>query len=337
MTKPATGTHLDRATAYLERTGFSKTETAVLELPGDASDRHYVRVRSSDGSSFILLIHQDSIDSDVLPFFDAARVLTRMSIPTPVIRDHADDLGILVLDDLGDTTLFKRLDTATYEQRYTLYTEAVDLIAQMQRRGQEIASPEYLPFMSSFDEEKFSSELNFFIDHYLVSYRHAYLTALDCAALDEEFHSLARELAAEPRVFCHRDYHSRNLMLHDGRLYVIDFQDARMGPDTYDLVSLLRDCYVDNEPSFVSRMISRYHEQMGSLANSSYCERFDLMSVQRHLKALGTFGYQTAVIGKSGYVAAIQRTLGYLAGVFQRHTRFDRLRTLLTAHVPSLG
>jgi hypothetical protein len=137
------------------------------------------------------------------------------------------------------------------------------------------------------------------------------------------------ELAAEPRVFCHRDYHSRNLMLHRGRLHVIDFQDARMGPDTYDLVSLLRDCYVHHDAEFVSRMITYYHDRLGSTAGAAYRDRFDLMSLQRHLKALGTFGYQTTVAGNDRYLSAIPRTAGYVVEVCGRQARFARLRALL--------
>ncbi len=126
-------------------------------------------------------------------------------------------------------------------------------------------------------------------------------------------------------------------MLHDGRLYVIDFQDARMGPDTYDLVSLLRDSYVDHDPSFVAHLIAHYHELTGSPGGEAFLQRFDLMSVQRHLKALGTFGCQTAVAGSARYRGDIPRTLGYLREVFGRYRRFDRLSTLLAAHVPELS
>ena len=125
-------------------------------------------------------------------------------------------------------------------------------------------------------------------------------------------------------------------MLYDNRLHVIDFQDARMGPDTYDLVSLLRDCYVEHNAAFVTRLVEHYHERMGSSADSSYLERFDLTSVQRHLKALGTFGYQTAVAGNTGYLEDIPRTLRYLVDVFHRRPRFDRLWEILAAYVSDL-
>jgi aminoglycoside/choline kinase family phosphotransferase len=206
----------------------------------------------------------------------------------------------------------------------------------MQRRGKEIASCDHIPFTLAFDEDKLMSELDFFITHFLEEYSNADLGRPDRAALREEFRIVVQELASQSRVLCHRDYHSRNLMLHDGKLHVIDFQDARMGPDTYDLVSLLRDCYVDNDTAFVTRLVAHYHKKMDTSVDSSYLERFDLMSVQRHLKALGTFGYQITVAGNEEYATAIPRTLRYLADVFLRRSRFNRLLTILTPYISGL-
>ena len=119
------------------------------------------------------------------------------------------------------------------------------LIARLQQQGATFASPEYVPYTIAFDVEKLTWELNFFVRHFLEAYRGVQLTDDERTALAAEWATIVEELAAEPRVLCHRDYHSRNLMLRDGRLYLIDFQDARLGPNTYDLVSLLRDSYVD--------------------------------------------------------------------------------------------
>ena len=142
------------------------------------------------------------------------------------------------------------------------------------------------------------------------------------------------ELAGEPRVLCHRDYHSRNLMLHDRRLYIIDFQDARMGPDTYDLASLLRDSYVDLPEERVDELIRGFLNLGGTRhatpdAFFEYRRRFDLMSVQRNLKALGTFGHQTTARSNPVYIQYIPRTLNYLRTNLERYPRFARLRELL--------
>ena len=115
----------------------------------------------------------------------------------------------------------------------------------MQQRGEALRSEKYPPYRIAFDVEKLTWELEFFVKHYLMAYKGFDPSDEERDILRREWAEIVEELAGEPRVLCHRDYHSRNLMLHDGQLYMIDFQDARMGPDTYDLVSLLRDSYVD--------------------------------------------------------------------------------------------
>ena len=336
MIDHAAGSRLDRVRTYLDRTGLAGPGTSLAELPGDASDRCYVRVRLQDGASRVLMVHSGPIDSRTLPFRNVVRLLARMGVPAPAVLGSADDLGILMLDDLGDVTVQALLGAGAGAdaRRDAVYAEAVDLIVRMQRGGRQLTSTRYLPFALAFDEARLMWELDFFVDNFLAGLRRARLSGAARTALAEELRAVARELAAEPRVFCHRDYHSRNLMLHGGRVHVIDFQDARMGPDTYDLVSLLRDCYVRHEPAFISRMIAYYHDRLGTAAGPAYRDRFDLMSVQRHLKALGTFGYQSTAGRNDRYLSAIPRTAGYLVETFERQTRFERLRTLLAGCAP---
>ncbi|PYR53881.1 MAG: hypothetical protein DMF91_27700 [Acidobacteria bacterium] len=144
------------------------------------------------------------------------------------------------------------------------------------------------------------------------------------------------ELAAEPRVLCHRDYHSRNLMLHQDSLYIIDFQDARMGPDTYDLVSLLRDSYVDIKDAAVDELIAYFLALKGVQDDQEFRRRFDVMALQRNLKALGTFGYQTATRRNPVYIQYIPRTLRYARTNLEKYPRFARLRELLARHIEEL-
>ena len=141
-------------------------------------------------------------------------------------------------------------------------------------------------------------------------------------------------------MLCHRDYHSRNLMLHDGSLYIIDFQDARMGPDTYDLVSLLRDSYVDIAERELDELIAYFlalKQRDGADADATeFRRRFDLMALQRNLKALGTFGYQTTTRRNPVYIQYMPRTLRYVRTNLEKYPRFARLRELLAAHVEEL-
>jgi len=268
-----------------------------------------------------------------------------MPVPVPRILAHSNELGIIALQDLGDVTLQAHLGAATREEHAALYREAVGLIATLQRRGAELAGPGYVPYGIAFDVEKLTWELNFFVKHFLEAYRGASFTDTARAALSEEFAIIAGELAAEPRVLCHRDYHSRNLMLHDARLYIIDFQDARLGPDTYDMVSLLRDSYVDLPDATVEELVAYFialkrpqgTPPAGWLAwEHDYRRRFDVMALQRNLKALGTFGYQTSVRRNSVYIQYIPRTIRHVQKNLASHARFGRLRELLAPFITEL-
>jgi aminoglycoside/choline kinase family phosphotransferase len=277
-----------------------------------------------------------------LPFVSVARLLRAIPLPVPEILHGSDDLGVLGLEDLGDVTLQAHLGVASRADHAALYRQAVGFIAMLQRRGVELASPEYPPFGVAFDVEKLTWELEFFVKHYLTAYRGLSLSDAHREGLLSEWAKIAGELASEPRVLCHRDYHSRNLMLHAESLYIIDFQDARMGPDTYDLASLLRDSYVDLTPSQVDELIAyflaltRSPTQSMSDDGSAFRSRFDLMALQRNLKALGTFGFQTTTRGNPVYIQYMPRTLSYVKAVLGRYPRFGRLQDLLAGSVPEL-
>ena len=335
---PHGGDARGRIDQFLDETGLRDSGTRVVPLTGDASDRQYFRVLLRDAPSQVLAVHPGAIDFDRLPFVNVARLFTAMPVPVPRILGHAHALGVMALEDLGDVTLQAHLGAASPGDHAALYREAVSLITTIQSRGRELASPEYVPYGVAFDVEKLTWELNFFIKHFLEGYRGVALTAPERAVLDAEFAAIASELASEPRVLCHRDYHSRNLMLHHGSLYIIDFQDARMGPDTYDLVSLLRDSYVDFSEQQVQELIAFVlAKRSGPRAgDDDFRRRFDLMALQRNLKALGTFGFQAASRGNTVYIQYIPRTLTYARDNLVRYPRFGRLRELLASHLDEL-
>ncbi len=323
-----------RINGYLTRSGLSAQSPRVVPLTGDASDRRYFRVMLPDSPSIVLALNATAFDFATLPFVNVARLLSEMPVPIPAVLGHADDLGVLALEDLGDVTLQAHLGAATAAEHAALYRQSVALIATLQRRGAELASPEYLPYSVAFDVEKLTWEMDFFIKHFLEAYRGVLLAPDARNALRAEFASLVEGLAAEPRVLCHRDYHSRNLMLHDGRLFIIDFQDARMGPDTYDLVSLLRDSYVDLPEQTVDELLAYFLALKGdSGREEDFRHRFDLMALQRNLKALGTFGYQTTARRNPVYIQYIPRTLHYVRNTLDLLPQFSKLRDLLSAHV----
>jgi aminoglycoside/choline kinase family phosphotransferase len=324
----------ERIDGYLSRSGLAAKAPRVVPLTGDASDRRYFRVLLPEAPSIVLSLHSAPFDFEKLPFVNVARLLSKMPVPIPEVLGHADDLGVLALQDLGDVTLQAHLGAATPAEHAALYRESVALIATLQKRGAELASPEYLPYGIAFDVEKLTWEMDFFIKHFLEAYRGVVLSADALAALRKELAVMVEALAAEPRVLCHRDYHSRNLMIHGEDLYIIDFQDARMGPDTYDLVSLLRDSYVDLPDHTVDELIAYFLALKGQTeCADEFRQRFDLMALQRNLKALGTFGFQTTARRNPVYIQYIPRTLHYVRVNLDNLPQFDRLADLLAAHV----
>ena len=343
LTVPNRTTRLDdspeRLARFLAETGRTGSGVTTVPLAGDASDRRYVRVSRPNAPSEILAVYPGPIEIATLSFAVVAKLLDAMPVPAPRVIAHSDSLGIVVLEDLGDSTLQTHLDHASSAERRARYREAIALIHTVQARGLELESAEQLPFSLAFDADKLMWELQFFATHFLVAHREAVLSPAARALLDAEFEAVAGELAAEPRVLCHRDYHSRNLMLSGGRLYLIDFQDARMGPDTYDLVSLLRDSYVDISPTEVDEGIEAFlslHSPAGGTDAQRFRRRFDLMAVQRNLKALGTFGFQATTHQKTAYLQYVPRTLGYLKAPLATYPRFNRLRDLLANNLVEL-
>jgi len=324
-----------KISGYLDRHGVQASR--IVPLTGDASDRRYFRVLSKDGDPFVLAVHAAPFDYAALPFVNTAELFAAMPVPVPRILGHAADLGVLALEDLGDVTLQAHVGAAPAAQHAALYRQAVAFIDVFQRRGRELAAPAYLPYGIAFDRDKLTWELDFFLKHFLEAYRGILFATREREALRAECARIIDELAEEPRVLCHRDYHSRNLMWRDGRLCIIDFQDARLGPDTYDLASLLRDSYVDLPEQVVDELIAYFLALQGrSVEAVEFRRRFDLMALQRNLKALGTFGYQTTSRRNPVYIQYIPRTLKYVRENLQKYPRFASLAALLARHVEEL-
>jgi hypothetical protein len=290
----------------------------------------------------VLALHSGAIEFENMPFVSVARLLAEVPLPVPQILHHSNALGIIGLQDLGDVTLQAHLGAASPDQHDALYRQAVSFIARMQQRGAELASDNYPPYRIAFDTDKLSWEFEFFYKYFLKAYRGVSPPVAVQTALSQEWSSVVEELANEPRVLCHRDYHSRNLMLKAGQLFIIDFQDARMGPDTYDLVSLLRDSYVDLASGQVDELIAYFLALTHGSAGVSdghageFRRRFDLMALQRNFKALGTFGYQTVTRANSVYIQYMPRTLNYLRVNLTKYSRFGRMQELLAPLIEEL-
>ena len=324
-----------RVRRYLEQAGHPAS-AQIVPLTPDASDRRYFRIVRAEGPTVVLAVHTGPIDYASMPFADVSELLARMALPAPAVRRHDNALGVIELEDLGDVTLQAHLAGDAISRHMGLYEEAVSLIARLQQQGEVFASDRYVPYRLAFDVEKLTFELNFFVQHFLEGHRRIELSSVERAALAAEWRAIVDELSSEPRVLCHRDYHSRNLMVKDGHLHLIDFQDARLGPDTYDLASLLRDSYVDISEVEVGHLIAHFRALVGAADAAEFRRRFDLMSVQRNIKALGTFGFQASARNNPAYLRDVPRTLRNVKRNLLAYPRFGGLHELLGAHVEEL-
>lgn len=289
----------------------------VSKLSGDASARQYYRYMSKTGQSFVLATYPETFDPDRFNYRQVCHLLTEIGLPVPKIITMDPELGIVLQEDLGNESLQVRLLTAAKDERRLLLRQAIDYIVTIQQDGTRALQPEDEASRLAFDEEKLNWELLFFECHYLRDYKG--LKPAETKNLKDEFTRLATELAGFSRCLCHRDYHVRNLMLKDGTIYITDFQDARQGPASYDLVSLLKDS-IDLETQEINEYRDYYLDRASlSQTGEAFMRQFHLMCIQRLLKALGTYGFQIVTQGNFLYQqyvpGSLQRSLISLQAV----------------------
>jgi N-acetylmuramate 1-kinase len=313
----------------------------VIPLLGDASDRRYYRVLLAspvDGlTSLVLMRLAKPHTAGELPFANIQRYLSSKGIPVPHIFCDDSLHGLVLLEDLGDMTLEAALQGASRDQIASAYGEALDILLALQYPAGVAPRGSCVAFCLAFDVDKLMWELDFFLTHMIKQLCCQQLKPADEVALRGQFWKISTMLARQPRVLNHRDYHSRNLMRHRGRLRVIDFQDARLGPCQYDLASLLYDSYVVLPPDLREALLASYFERKamvdGDQDREGFLQVFDYMCLQRNLKALGTFAFQTVVRQNKRYAAAIPPTLSYLQEHLTRHPELSQLRRFLEKYL----
>ncbi|WP_211335020.1 aminoglycoside phosphotransferase family protein [Thiocapsa rosea] len=301
---------------------------ALAPASSDASFRRYWRLFHG-GTTRVLMDAPPELE-DCGRFADLSRRFRAVGLNTPEI--HAEDRahGFLMLTDFGERVYLGELTEDTAER---LYGDALGALAIIQARGPTDGLP-------SYDDAFLRRELGLFREWFLTSLPGLVLSPEESAALARVEDRLVASALEQPRVCVHRDYHSRNLMLTDaGNPGILDFQDAVLGPVTYDLVSLLRDCYIAWPVERVTDWASGYFHlaRERGVFHEDDLGRFlrwlDLMGVQRHLKACGIFARLHRRDGKPHYLADIPRTLGYVREVSGRYSELDGLSWLLDARV----
>jgi|GEM_PF-146502 len=304
-----------RVRGYAARYFDAAPEVIRIEaLTPDASTRKYYRIfpQGNASESYVVSLYPTPFNPQDNTFLDVTRLFERAHLPVPRVIDAAGTEGIILQEDLGDRSLAGWLGEALAAGNEAgaeeMLRRATELIARIQAASELAATSGSVAGRLAFDEDKLSWELNYFFDHFFGSLRHQEFEPAQEQAIKADLRAIAVELSARPRVLCHRDYHAMNLMV-DGRgeLRIIDHQDARMGPVTYDLVPLLVERRLAPADEAWVREFQDYflrvRDELGlpQTEASEFRYEFNLMTVQRQLKAIGTFSYQTGVCGRGEY------------------------------------
>ena len=331
-----------------------RTGVSVEPLVKEAGERVYFRIRPGDRTrtaareqgmaTVVLCAMAEPYAPGSLPFANSTLLYRELGVRTPRILEEAPELGVIALEDLGDE-LLQAVAAGGGAHVAVLYDEAVDIIARIQHEGARLAATPaasgFRAFSARLDAGLFLRELQFFAEHFLAGYAGMRLDGIALGELEALFGALAEEAAGGPAALAHRDFHSRNLIAGDSPvasgaprvLWVIDHQDSRIGPRSYDLMSLVRDPYVaggaaTRPPFREPDLVARFRDAAGVRESlPELLAEFDAVALQRNLKALGTYGFQVSYRGNDVYRRYVAPTLQMVRENLERHSgRSDRRR-----------
>jgi hypothetical protein len=312
----------------------------LVKLPGDASTRQYFRAESAGKSFIVMKMEAFREQGDKLPFLTVQRHLSEAGIDVPRVLELEPSRGLMLLEDLGDVTLLRRLqDVANADLERQLYERVIDSLVKLQYE----ASPERKPsaidaYKMRFDREKLMWEVNHTIEHFYKLHLQHQISDEDLSLMKGSFAEICEYLEKQPTVLAHRDFHSRNIMILPAepreRFVMIDFQDARLGPAQYDLASLLRDSYYQLEEGQITRLIDYYVARWEAISGQhlnreEFTYVFDLMSVQRNFKAIGSFASFENNRGNATYLKYIGNTFENIRRTLLKYPKYARLREVL--------
>jgi aminoglycoside/choline kinase family phosphotransferase len=312
--------------------GASSLECAPAS--GDASFRRYFRFTAADGT----WIGMDAppAQEPLGPFLRVAERLADIGLNVPLIHARNEQQGFLLISDLGSRQYLHALAADGHDDYIQLYSDAIDSLVLLQSRGSAFARE-----LPAYDEALLTAEMELFPRWYLQSHLGIELDTAAQQMWQRLVAVLVQAALAQPRVVVHRDYHSRNLMVvAANNPGILDFQDAVFGPITYDLVSLLEDCYIALPESMEHQLIELYRQRaldvgVAVMGRDEFMAGYDLMGVQRHLKAAGIFARLNHRDGKPGYLADIPRTLAYVLRAADRSPDCQPFAQFLRHRVPA--
>ena len=320
---------LEKLHRWLEQI-LDVSEYELKPASADASFRRYFRLFL--GPQTLIVMDAPPDRESLISFTDIAKKFFDLGLNVPEIIDLDHEQGFMLLSDLGNTLYLDKLNRQTVDR---LYGDAMGALVILQAGTQ--SAPEFLP---DYNKKLLIQEMRLFTDWYLVRELGVTISGKQQRVFDGIFKKLADNALAQPQVWAHRDYHSRNLMVTNrNNPGILDFQDAVRGAVTYDLVSLLRDCYVSWPREQVLDWVEGYH-QLAQESGIPVCDSaeqfqvwFDRMGVQRHLKAVGIFSRLCHRDGKNTYLNDIPRTMKYIWQACEH----DGELALLTSTLAELG
>lgn len=325
--------------------GLAASVVLIARLHGDASYRTYYRATLDDGSSYIIMQMPEgkaSVSEEItnfdgthedLPFINVARYLRGHNIPVPTIHRYSEKDRIMILEDLGDDLMSKRVERADAKIQAKWYRKAIDLLVSIQRSTEGDDPGECVALRRSFDAALLNWEFDHFLQYGIGERTGIAMDANDAKTFEEETRAISAEIEGMPYGFTHRDFQSRNLIIQDATLRLIDFQDALLGPAVYDLVALTRDSYVRLSDTTAGEL-RRYYAELSGRPEEGLLWEYDIITVQRKLKDAGRFVYIDRVKGNPNFLPYIPASLGYVRGALERLPELGRFYELLKKYVP---
>ena len=328
---------------------------SLTPLAGDASSRRYYRALLDGPTSPQSVVVMELADSSLplssdelaifkeppkeLPFLNLHRFFSQLGVRVPALYGHWVDERILLLEDLGDQSLWDSVQALSTPDVMTWYEKALDQLLLIQIFGTKARNDSCIAFQQRFDYRLYMWEFDHFLEYGLENGPRKDTSAGETGLLKETFMGIARRLAGQPPYLNHRDYHSWNLMVHNGELVVIDFQDALLAPPQYDLASLLNDRNTDSivGPNMEDHLIRYYLEKRGEMgekgvSRDEFFEIYLLSALQRDFKVVGRFRYLDSVKGKPGYQKYIPPTLRRIKRNLLRLPHLEKLIPILASH-----
>ncbi|MDB3892880.1 phosphotransferase [Candidatus Thioglobus sp.] len=305
---------LDQLEDWLE-IFFDDADFTLSKASDDASFRRYFRIERSNLSFIAMDAPPDKENSEI--FVKIAKLLRLNGIYAPKIIDQDLQQGFLLIEDLGSITFLQALDKSN---TLNLYRMAIDELIKLQTIDWHKQA------LNHYDESLLKAELQLLVEWYLPKNIEQPLLN----QLHQLFNELVQNSLNSPQVFVHRDYHCRNLMITNNKLSVIDFQDAVVGSNSYDLVSLLKDAYYELETSELHTLLTDYHTQAKiAISFNEFEKQFDLMGLQRHLKILGIFKRLSIRDGKHQYLKDIPLIEKYVLQIADKYPNFIYLKDII--------